>query len=127
MVNHVTAVTTHNFNSFLCSSLPVAAHSLLHCGSFSIVLLEPWTWATIPLFVFPLFFTACLCSLNLTFSVLFILPTYTASHSPRELCTQLLSASPLTLISSCLRVLFGLKNGFTPSGAQTFSSFSLLM
>ena len=74
--------------------------------------------------------TACLCSLNLTFSVLFVSPTYTSSHSLQGIsyttpvCYSL-GTLDFTFTRSCLKVLIGLKTGFTPSGAQTFSIFSL--
>ena len=87
------------------------------------------TWTAMPFFGSPLH-TACRCSLNLTFSVLFVSPTYTSSHSLQGIsyttpvCFSL-GILDFTFIRSCLKVLIGLKTGFTPSGAQTFSIFSL--
>ena len=88
-----------------------------------------WTWTMMPFLGSPL--TAWLCSLNLTFSVLLISPTYTCEQSFREsyICTTPVCFCSVVLVFSCIsslfRVVIGLKKGFTPSGAQTLLIFLL--
>ena len=57
------------------------------------------TWTAMPFFGSPLR-TACRCSLNLTFSVLFVSPTYTSSHS-----LQGISYTPHTLTKNTQLIL----------------------
>ena len=90
---------------------------------------EFWTWIAIPFMGSPRF-TACLCSLSLTFSILLVSPKYTSGQflqgisyaTPFCFCSEVLF---FTCISSLFGVFFGLKTGFTPRGAQSFSIFSL--
>ena len=74
--------------------------------------------------------TVCLCSLSLTFSVLFVSPTYTSRQSLQGtsyttlvcFCSGILF---LTCIRSLFRVFIGLKTGFTPRGHRPYQSSHL--
>ena len=88
-----------------------------------------WTWSATPLLGSPRL-TACLCSLNMTFSVLLLLPTYISGQSlqgtsyttPVHFCSGVLF---FTCIRPLFRVFIGLKTGCTSRVAQTISIFSL--
>ena len=113
-----------DLDGFHSSPQPEPFHPSLDCCAFPVdavvVLLDLNCNAVIGVSRF----TAYLCSLNLTFSVLLVSPMYTSGHSlqgisyttPACFCSGFLF---FTCISSPFGVVLGLNIGFTPRGHRS--------